>query len=313
MKQYIDLVNTILEQGNHKPNRTGIDTLSYFFYPFRHDLKDGFPLLTTKKMSERLWNSVVTELIWFISGENHIREFSEHSKIWNAWADEEGDLETAYGFYWRHFPHVSGSIYGGEMFLYSEEEDCDNFNYKGETVRPVGNFDQLKFCVEQLKTNPNSRRLVVSAWEPYNAHKSKLPPCHLMYIFNVQDGRLCLHLTQRSCDVGLGVPFNISSYALLIHLVAQEVGLEPGTLGISFIDAHIYYADENDDQIVNGQPRSFYDHSRVLKEQIKRDPLPLPKIEIPNKSIFDLTFDDAKDFKLIDYQSHGLLKMEVAV
>ncbi len=301
MKSYLDLVKTILSTGVHKPNRTGVDTLSCFALPFRHDLAAGFPLLTTKKMSAGLWNSLVRELLWFISGENHIRNLSKHTKIWDAWADEDGFLETAYGFYWRHFPHT-----GGMMNLYEKNWGIP-IDERGSSV---GNFDQLGYCVEQLKKNPNSRRLVVSAWEPYNAHKSKLPPCHLLYIFNVQDGRLCLHMTQRSCDFGLGVPFNIASYALLTHIVAQEVGLRPGVLSIVYVDAHIYYATQEDTTLVNGVPRSEYDHSRVLEQQLLRDPLPLPSVRIADKSMWDLEFED---IELLDYQSQGLLKMKVAV
>ncbi|KKK94188.1 hypothetical protein LCGC14_2685350, partial [marine sediment metagenome] len=291
----LDLVKTILMDGVHKPNRTGVDTLSYFCYPFRHDLKDGFPLLTTKKMSDSLWNSMIHELFWFISGENHVRNLKKHTKIWNAWADEKGNLETAYGFYWRNFPHT-----GGEMKQYDHVKGPIN----------AGNFDQLGYCIEQLKTNPNNRRLVVSAWEPYNAHKSRLPPCHLLYIFNVQNGRLCLHLTQRSCDVGLGICFNIASYALLTHIIAKEVGLKPGILSIMFVDAHIYYAEENDNTLIHDVPRYKYDHSRVLKEQIKRKPYPLPQIKVHGGPWDQHNFED---FELIDYQSHGPLKMKVAV
>jgi len=301
MRQYLDLVKTILEHGTLKPNRTGIDTLSYFCYPFRHDLKFGFPLLTTKKMDGPLWNSMVHELLWFIEGSNHIRDFSKKSKIWDAWADEDGNLESAYGWYWRHFPHT-----GGEMIDFENNGDV-TIDERGSMV---GNFDQLGWCVDQLKTNPNNRRLVVSAWEPYNAHKSKLPPCHLLYILNVQNGRLCLHLTQRSCDTMLGVPYNIASYALLTHIIAREVGLEPGILSIMFVDAHIYYADENDKTDVNGSPRCEYDHSRILKEQVKRSPYPPPKIEISGGPWDKHQFED---FKLLNYQSHGRLKGRVAV
>ena len=301
MKAYLDLIQTILDTGVVKPNRTGIDTLSCFALNFRHDLAEGFPLLTTKKMSEKLWNSLVYELMWFISGENHVRKLQKQTRIWNAWADENGNLETAYGFYWRNFPHV-----GGTMTHY----DPESVDHPDELADDVGNFDQLGYCVDQLKKNPNSRRLVVSAWEPYNAHKSKLPPCHLLYIFNVQAGRLCLHMTQRSCDFGLGVPFNIASYSLLTHLVAKEVGLEPGVVAITFVDAHVYCANSDDQQIVNGAPRWEYDHVQVLRQQLKREPLPLPQIQLKNKSMWDLSVEDVV---LLNYQSHGSLKMKVAV
>jgi len=302
MKAYLSLVENVLQNGILKPNRTGIDTLSCFALPFRHDLADGFPLLTTKKMDGPLWNSIVHELLWFISGENHIRKLKKHTRIWDAWADSSGNLETAYGFYWRNFPHV-----GGTMSYYNDPNGID---HPDELADEVGNFDQLGYCVDQLKKNPNNRRLVVSAWEPYNAHKSKLPPCHLLYIFNVQDDRLCLHMTQRSCDLFLGVPFNIASYALLAHIIAQEVGLKPGVLSITFVDAHIYCADENDETIVNGSPRKEYDHIKVVKQQLKRTPYSLPEIEISEKPWNQHEFDD---FKLIGYKSHEILKAKVSV
>ncbi len=302
MKQYLDLVRTILKEGTVKPNRTGVDTKSYFAYPFRHDLSQGFPLLTTKKMSEKLWNSLIHELLWFISGDNNVRNLQKHTKIWDAWANKNGDLETAYGFYWRNFPYIDGIMTHWDEWSKNEHPD--------EIVDGLGNFDQLGYCVEQLKKNPNSRRLVVSAWEPYNAHKSKLPACHLLYIFNVQNGKLCLHMTQRSCDVFLGVPFNIASYALLVHVIAREVGLEPGTLSIMFVDAHIYCADASDQTIVNDAPRCEYDHVRVMQEQLKREPYKLPTLEISGGPWDKHCFED---FSLLNYQSHGLLKGKVAV
>ena len=308
MKTYLNMINQILNEGIRKPNRTGIDTLSCFALPFRHDLADGFPLLTTKKMDGGLWNSLVHELLWFISGENHVRNLKEHTKIWDAWADDEGNLETAYGFYWRNFPYINeGKMVGINA---DNRENDSRSDWDGWYAHECGNFDQLGYCVEQLKTNPNSRRLVVSAWEPYNAHKSKLPPCHLLYIFNVQDGRLCLHMTQRSCDFGLGVPFNIASYALLTHIVAQEVGLLPGILSIVFVDAHVYIADKDDTTLVNGVPRCEYSHMGPLVQQLGRDPYLLPDLRIDKKSIWDLKFEDVH---LLNYRHHDPIKMRVAV
>jgi len=300
MRQYIDLVKTVLREGTLKQNRTGVDTLSYFCYPFRHDLKDGFPLLTTKKMNTSRWNSLVYELLWFLKGEHNIRDLRKHTKIWNAWADENGNLESAYGWYWRNFPHT-----GGKMNLFSlPKENSTKLSYR------CGNFDQLSYCIHELKNNPNSRRMVVSAWEPYNAHKSKLPPCHLLYIFNVQNGRLCLSLTQRSCDLFLGVPYNIASYALLIHIIAKETGLEPGILSIMFVDAHIYCADKNDTTLVNDIPRCEYDHLSVIKQQIEKKPYPLPKIKISGGPWDNHKFED---FQLIEYKSHEPLRARVAI
>lgn len=296
MKQYLNLVSNILENGLLKPSRTGIDTISYFGCQFRHDLADGFPLLTTKKMSGGLWNSMVHELLWFISGKNHIRDLQKHTKIWDDWADESGNLQSAYGFYWRNYPYA----FDGKMYRVVGHEDDWG----------CGNFDQLGHCVKELKSNPTSRRLVVLAWEPYNAHLSKLPACHMAYVFNVQDDRLCLHMTQRSVDMFLGFPFNIASYALLTHIIAREVGLKPGVLCISLVDAHIYYAAAGDKTLINGVPRDEYDHSRVLREQLTREPLPLPKLMIHGGSWENHKFED---FELIGYQSHPSLKARVAV
>jgi thymidylate synthase len=291
MKAYLDIVRTVLEQGTLKPNRTGVDTLSYFGACFRHDLVDGFPLLSTKRMDDYRWNSLVHELLWFLSGENHIRNFREKSRIWDAWADGDGNLETAYGFYWRHFPVVAD----GRMI---------DFNQSPSDPPPqVGNFDQIRFVIDELKRNPSSRRCVVVAWEPGNAHKSKLPPCHYSFAFNVQAGRLCLHWTQRSCDVGLGLPFNIASYALLTHVMAREIGLEPGWVVGALIDTHIYVAEP-------GSEWEAWDHSAALREQLTREPYPLPRIEIAEKPMSELQFED---FRIVDYRCHPDLKMKIAV
>ncbi|MGE5402373.1 MAG: thymidylate synthase [Ignavibacteriales bacterium] len=279
MKEYLDLVKLVIENGTRKPSRTGIDTISYFSAHYRVDLSKGFPLLTTKKM---MWNSLLHEVLWYLSGDNHIRNLRKHTKIWDAWADENGNLETAYGYYWRHFP--------------SAEKD-QNGNWK------VTEIDQIKYVIDTLKTNPYSRRLVVSAWEPGNAIKSKLPPCHYTYVFNVNDGKLNCHLSQRSGDIALGIPFNLAAYSLLTQIIAQETGLELGYFAHSIIDAHIYVADK-------GSPLEQYDHLEGLKEQLKREPLPLPQLKIAKKPIDELTFDD---FELLNYRSHERIKFEVAV
>lgn len=279
MKEYLDLVKLVIENGTRKPSRTGIDTISYFSAFYRVDLSKGFPLLTTKKM---MWNSLLHEVLWYLSGDNHIRNLRKHTKIWDAWADEEGNLETAYGYYWRHFP--------------SAEKDKSG-NWK------VTEIDQIKYVIDTLKTNPYSRRLVVTAWEPGNAEKSKLPPCHYTYAFNVNDGRLNCHLTQRSGDIALGIPFNLAAYSLLTQIIAQETGLELGYFAHTIIDAHIYVADK-------GTPMERYDHLEGLKEQLKRTPLPLPQLKIAKKPIDELTFDD---FELVNYQHLDRIKFEVAV
>ncbi|MBL1214157.1 MAG: thymidylate synthase [Ignavibacteriae bacterium] len=279
MKQYLDLVKLVLDEGVRKKSRTGIDTLSYFGAFYKVDLSKGFPLLTTKKM---YWNSLLYEVLWYLSGENHIRNLRKHTKIWDAWADEEGNLETAYGYYWRHFP--------------SAQKDADG-NWK------VKEIDQIAYVINEIRKNPNSRRLVVSAWEPGNAIHSKLPPCHYTYTFNVNDGKLNCHLTQRSGDIALGIPFNLAAYSLLTQIIARETNLQLGYLAHTIVDAHIYIADKGTDLYK-------YDHVDVIKEQIKREPLELPKLKIADRPIDDLTFDD---FELIDYKSHGKLKFEVAV
>jgi thymidylate synthase len=279
MKEYLDLVKLVIENGTRKPSRTGIDTISYFGAFYRVDLSKGFPLLTTKKME---WKSLLHEVLWYLSGENHIRNLRQHTKIWNAWADEEGNLDTAYGYYWRHFPSAT-------------KDESGNWN--------VEEVDQIQYVIDELKRQPYSRRLVVTAWEPGNATKSKLPPCHYSYAFNVNDGKLNCHLTQRSGDIALGIPFNLAAYSLLTQIIAQETGMELGYFAHTIIDAHIYTADE-------GSLLERYDHIKGLKEQLQREPLPLPKLHIARKPINELTFED---FELTDYHSHEKIKFEVAV
>lgn len=279
MQQYLDLVKLVIENGVRKPSRTGVDTLSYFAAFYKVDLSQGFPLLTTKKME---WKSLLYEVLWYLSGEDHIRNLRQHTKIWDAWADENGNLETAYGYYWRHFP--------------SAQKD-ENGNWQ------VTEVDQIKYVIDELKAKPYSRRLVVTAWEPGNATKSKLPPCHYSFAFNVNDGKLNCHLTQRSGDIALGIPFNLAAYSLLTQIIAQEVGLQLGSFAHTIIDAHIYVADE-------GSPMEKFDHLEGLKEQLKRKPLPLPQLKIANKPIDELRFED---FELINYQHQDKIKFEVAV
>lgn len=279
MKQYQDLVKLVLDNGVRKKSRTGVDTISYFGAFYRVDLSDGYPLLTTKQMK---WKSMLHEVLWYLSGEDHIRNLRNKTKIWDAWADEDGNLDTAYGHYWRHFP--------------SAQKD-KNGNWQ---VREV---DQIQYVIDEIRNNPNSRRMVVTAWEPGNATTSKLPPCHYTYTFNVSDGKLNCHLTQRSGDIALGIPFNLAAYSLLTQIIAQETGLGLGYFAHSIVDAHIYYAEK-------GSPMEKYDHSEGLKEQLKRDPLPLPKLKIADKPIDKLTFED---FELVGYTSHDPIKFEVAV
>jgi thymidylate synthase len=279
MKEYLDLVRLVLDQGTRKPSRTGIDTISYFGAHYRVDLSPGFPLLTTKEV---LWKSMLHELLWYLSGDDHIRNLRQHTKIWNAWADESGKLETAYGRYWRRFPHP-------------EQDAAGNWR-----VREV---DQIQYIIDTLKIEPTSRRLVVTAWEPGNATTSKLPPCHYSFVFNVQDNRLNCHLTQRSGDIALGIPFNLACYATLTQMIAQEVGLRVGYFSHTIVDAHIYTAQ-------SGSGKEDYDHIPGLREQLTRDPRPLPQLIIAKKPFNELKFED---FRVENYNPHPKIKFKVAV
>jgi len=287
MQQYLDLVKYVLENGKRKVNRTGVATLATFAYFYKVDLQEGYPLLTTKKM---YFDSMLHELFWYLSGEAHARNLSKKTKIWDAWADEDGNLETAYGRFWRRFPVPEKGVEGenwGKKWVKKDRET-------GEQV-----FDQIQYVLDSLRevkknpSHPNARRLVVSAWHPANAAESKLPPCHYSFCFNVLGNKLNCHLSQRSCDIALGVPFNLACYALLTMLVARETGFQPGEFAHTLIDAHIY---EN--------------HIDGLKEQLKRKPMPLPKISIARKPLNKLKFEDVK---LRKYESHPGIKFDVAV
>jgi thymidylate synthase len=270
MREYLDLAARVLKNGARKENRTGIDTISSFAEQYRVDLRNGFPLLTTKKVNFR---AMLYEVLWYLSGEDHIRNLRQHTKIWDAWADKDGNLDTAYGRYWRRFPSAR---WNPETKAYEVVE-----------------IDQIGHVLELLKTDPNSRRMVVTAWEPGNAFNSKLPPCHYTFAFNVQDRRLNCHLTQRSGDVAIGIPFNLSAYALLTQILAQEAGLELGWFSHTIVDAHIYL-----------------NHLDGLREQLLRSPRPLPRLEIARKPIDLLSFED---FALLDYDPWPAIKFEVAV
>lgn len=289
MKQYLELVDYVLKNGVRKSNRTGIDTLSVFGYFYKVDLQEGYPLLTTKKM---YYKSMLHELLWYLSGKEHIQDLQKKTKIWDAWADEEGRLETAYGRFWRRFP-----VPEPKAMLEGENWIAKWTYMDPATGTPV--FDQIRYIIDTLKEiriNPetaNLRRLVVSAWHPGNAAESKLPPCHYTFCFNVSAGKLNCHLTQRSGDIALGIPFNLACYSLLTMMLAKECGFEPGEFAHTIVDAHVY---------VN--------HIDGLKEQMTRTPLALPKMAIADKAFFDLEFDD---FKLRDYTSAGKISFEVAV
>lgn len=280
MKEYLDLIRLVLDEGRRKPSRTGVDTISYFGAHYRVDLAKGFPLLTTKEIQ---WKSMLHELLWYLSGEDHIRNLRKHTKIWDAWADADGNLETAYGHYWRHFPSAERNRRTGAW-----------------NIRET---DQIQYVLDTLKTEPTSRRLVVSAWEPGNATASRLPPCHYTFAFNVQDGRLNCHLTQRSGDLALGIPFNLACYATLTQMIAQEAGLELGWFSHTIVDVHIYTAKEDGSM-------AEYDHLPGLVEQLKRTPRKLPTLAIARKPFRDLAFED---FTISGYDPHPKIPFKVAV
>ncbi len=264
MQQYLDLLRTVLETGVDRPDRTGTGTRSIFGYQMRFDLAEGFPLLTTKKLHIR---SIVYELLWFLRGETNVRWLQENKvRIWDEWADENGDLGPVYGSQWRSWPDGHG-----------------------------GTIDQISKVMEAIRTRPESRRHIVSAWNPAEVDEMALPPCHCLFQFYVADGRLSCQLYQRSGDVFLGVPFNIASYALLTSMAAQVTGLKPGEFVHSFGDVHLY--------------ANHFDQAR---EQLGRAPRPLPKLRMnPAKtSIFDFAFED---FAFEDYDPHPHIKAEVAV
>lgn len=295
MKEYHDLVKLVLENGVRKKSRTGVDTLSYFGAFYRVDLSKGFPLLTTKQM---IWKSLLHEVLWYLSGEEHIKTLREKTKIWDAWADEEGRLQTAYGRFWRRYPvPTNGAILDGEVYV-DESHPFVNVEENGTLT-----FDQIGWVINEIKTNPNSRRMVVLAWHPANAVVSKLPPCHYTFTFNVNDGKLNCHLTQRSGDIALGIPFNLAAYSMLTQIIAQQTNLDLGYFAHTIVDAHIYAADK-------GSEMEAYDHVEGLKEQISRKPYDLPTLKIADKSIDELQFDD---FELVNYQHHPRIKFEVAV
>ena len=272
MKEYLNLVQHVLDTGSLKNNRTGTDTLSAFGTHYKVDLSKGFPLLTTKKV---FFNSVIRELLWYLSGQTHIRDLRKHTKIWDAWTSEEKNWEVGkmYGYQWINW---------------------EKYNEDPKTKKISKTYiNQIENVINQIKTNPNSRRMVVTAWNPSVLDEIALPSCHAFFIFNVLDGKLNCHLTQRSGDIALGIPFNLACYATLTQMIAQETNLKLGFFSHYINDAHIY---------VN--------HINGLKEQLKRNPLPLSNLTIKSKPFWDLKFDD---FILSDYKHHDIIKFDVAV
>ncbi len=294
---YLDLVRRVLDTGVRKANRTGTDTLSVFGEHYAVDLAQGYPLLTTKKVAFR---AMLHETLWYLSGADHIRDLRQQTTIWDAWATPAGDLETAYGRFWRRFPvPAAGAALGGEAWA-----DASHPNVRAEADGSLS-FDQIGYVLDTLRRDPASRRLVVSAWHPANAAVSRLPPCHYSFCFNVTpagDGgpdRLNCHLTQRSADLALGVPFNLACYALLTHVVAGLAGLRPGRFAHSLVDAHVYV-----------------DHVDGLREQIERTPAPAPTLHIATgtdgqpKPLDALTADD---FEVVGYDPQSAIRFPVAV
>jgi len=333
MRQYLDLVADVLGTGGHKPNRTGVDTVSGFSHHYTVDLADGFPLLTTKDLSGYRWNSLIHELLWYLSGEEHIRNLREETKIWDAWANADGELDTAYGRFWRRFP-----VPEDDARLPGETWPDDDHRWRNDD----GTFDQLAYAIDQLNENPNSRRIVVNAWHPANAAVSTLPPCHYTFVFNVRDGRLNTHLTQRSGDIALGVPFNIAAYSLLTHAVANRTDLAVGEFGHTVVDAHVYcgtgargdwYAENLDrlqerlagitDREAYATLREWleaeappeandeegYDHVPGLLTQLSREPRAKPTIEVADAPLDELTADD---FELSGYEPAPGIEFAVA-
>ena len=264
MKQYLDLMKYVRESGTEKGDRTGTGTLSVFGYQMRFNLEEGFPLVTTKKVHLK---SIIYELLWFLKGSTNIDYLNEHGvSIWDEWADERGELGPVYGAQWRSWPTQDGS-----------------------------SIDQISEVINQITANPDSRRLIVSAWNVSQIDNMALPPCHAMFQFYVADGKLSCQLYQRSADIFLGVPFNIASYALLVLMMAKVTGLKPGEFVHTLGDAHLYL-----------------NHLDQVDEQLKRQPFPLPKMSITKdiKNVLDIEYED---FSLEDYESHPHISAPIAV
>ena len=264
MIQYLDLLRHVRDCGRPREDRTGTGTKSVFGYQMRFNLEEGFPVVTTKKLHLK---SIIHELLWFLAGDTNVKYLQENGvRIWNEWADENGDLGHIYGYQWRSWPTPEGN-----------------------------SVDQITQLINDIKTNPTSRRLIVSAWNVGDLDKMNLPPCHLLFQFYVNEGRLSCQLYQRSADIFLGVPFNIASYALLTMMVAQVTGLKPGDFVHTFGDAHIYN-----------------NHFDQVNLQLSRTPFPLPQLKInPDvKSIFGFKYED---FELVNYQCHPHIKGEVSI
>ncbi|MFB6204204.1 MAG: thymidylate synthase [Candidatus Nanohaloarchaea archaeon] len=341
MEQYHELVEDVLENGSYEQNRTDVPTLAAPNQHYRIDLDDGFPLLTTKDLSGFRWNSLIHEILWYFSGEEHIRNLREETGIWDEWADEEGHLDTAYGRFWRRYPvpeegaQLDGETWVDEGSPWVTEED-------GSLV-----FDQLGYVIDTLngenpEKDPYSRQLPINAWHPANAAASGLPPCHYTFHPNVIDDELNVSLTQRSGDIALGIPFNIAGYSIMTKIMSNETGFEEGELGHTIDDAHIYLGkgdraewyseDENLEELqerVAGvddrdeflevrdwlleeapeEEEEDYDHVPGLLLQLSREPRERPELEIADRHFEDLEFED---FELSGYNPYDGINFEVA-
>lgn len=373
MDQYDELVKAALVDGTYKPNRTAIDTISSFGQHYTIDLQNGFPLLTTKDMSGPLWDSIVYELCWYLSGVQHVQTLQKQTSIWDEWSDENGYLDTAYGRFWRRYPiphpsqnennqsdgfsnsqRLPGETWADETHpdvnIRSENDDGTFEHTISDYVDVVDDeytFDQIKYAIEKLANSPGSRRAVVVSWHPANASVSTLPQCHYTFVLNIQGNDLNVHLTQRSGDIALGIPFNIAAYSILTHLFANEIrriggpNLQPGKFSHTIVDAHIYCGSgergewygsndirkriENDivdDSVDLNKTASWIesnappeeneneDHVPNLLRQLTRDEYEKPSISIDEKTpINDIS---PSSIELSGYESHDRLKFYVA-
>ncbi len=270
MKQYLELVQEVFANGTVKTDRTGTGTISVFGAQKKYDLRDGFPMVTTKKVR---YGAILRELLWFLKGSTNINDdLTQYTPIWNPWADEKGELGPVYGYQWRNW----------EKFTENEDGTYSK-----------SHIDQIQNAIDMIKNNPDSRRIIVTAWNPADLDRMALPPCHAFFQFYVVDGRLDLQLYQRSADIALGVPYNIASYSTLLMMVAQECDLEPGIFVHTIGDAHIYS-----------------NHVEGLKSQLLREPKKLPQLKIAKKPFWDLQYED---FELVAYEHEKFIKFPIAV
>ncbi len=349
MDKYQQTILNALRTGTHEENRTAEDTIATFGHHYSIDLSDGYPLITTKEMDTFRWDSMLHEFEWYMRGDHHVRDLTDKTGIWDAWADEDHNLPSAYGRFWRRYPvpEENGQL-SGEAWI-TEDSNYTTREEDGQLV-----FDQLGFVVDALSGDnphrgPESRRLIVNAWHPSNAQVSSLPPCHYTFVFNTQNGKLNTHLTQRSADIALGVPFNIAAYSLMTELVAQQTGYPVGEFSHTLVDAHVYcgrnersnwYSNnldelqtrlENaserndykeirnwvleeapeDEGVRNVEEHSYgYDHVPGLLEQLSRKPLGRSTLNIAdNATIDNLSYDD---FELENYESYKGIGFRVA-